>query len=54
MTQEMCDKAVNSFKPANLRLVIGKHLIISLPLHSNKTMYRKFKMQPKNEQSKTY
>ena len=26
MNQEMCDKPVNSFKPANLRLVIGKQL----------------------------
>ena len=36
-------KPPSGFETANPRLVIGKHLIISLLFHSNKVMYKRFK-----------
>ena len=38
-------KPPSVFEPANHGLVIGKNLIISLLIQSNKTMYKRFKIQ---------
>ena len=37
-------KPTTGLEPGNPGLVIGKHLIISLVLHSNKVMYKRFKI----------